>query len=460
MREYREIKEQVKSYYSSRAGLIALGEGIRQWQVYEQMEAAVKIKQKRVDYKPTEKVWCSFINILSGGSGTVEINQRVRPDRALQLAFGCQKGCAEQSVVQETLSACDESNVKQLEGVLTAVYRAQSRGYKHNYRQQWQILDVDLQGRGSGKKAEGSQKAYFSQKRYRRGRQVGRVVASRYEEIVCQRLYPGQTQLSQVLPELVQAAAEVLDLDEAKRARTLIRFDAGGGSAEAINALLRAGYAVHGKDYAGKRTKKLSRTIKVWFSDPTDPNRQFAWLPQETGLYHKPLYRLAIRTRHSQKRWRTGLLLSCLCPQTVLYLTLQPPTSDPQLLGLAYLALYDQRAGTIEISFKQDCQGLGVRRRNKKKFQGQQILLLLETLAHNTLLWLRHKLASAVPALAKLGLQRLVRDLVHIPGLLLFDDPPHLVQITLQIAHPLAPKLALAWPALPRSNISLILAQI
>ena len=317
-----------------------------------------------------------------------------------------------------------------------------------------------MQGRGCGKKAQGSQKAYFSQKRYRRGRQVGRVVASRYEEIVCQRLYPGQTQLSQVLPELVQAAAEVLELDEAKRSQTLIRFDAGGGSAEAINTLLRAGYAIHGKDYAGKRTKKLTRTIKVWFSDPTDPNRQFAWLPQETQLYHKPLYRLAIRTRHTKKRWRTGLLLSCLSPETVLYLTLQPPTTDPQLLGLAYLALYDQRAGTIEISFKQDCQGLAVRRRNKKRFAAQQILLLLETLAHNCILWLRHKLALLSPTLATCGLQRWVRELFHIPGLLLFDQSAHLSQIVLQKAHPLAPKLALAWPALPRSNILLILAQI
>ena len=88
MAEYREIKEQVKSYYSSRAGLIALGQAIRGWQVYEQIQEAVKIKQKEVKYKPAEKVWHSFINILSGGTGQVEINQRLRPDRALQLAFG------------------------------------------------------------------------------------------------------------------------------------------------------------------------------------------------------------------------------------------------------------------------------------------------------------------------------------------------------------------------------------
>src|SRR5262245_58505549 len=102
MAEYREMGEQVKRYYSSRGGLMVLGQGIREMGVYERLEEGLKIKQKTVSYKPAEKVWHSLINILSGGTGQVEINQRLRPDWALQLAFGCQKGCAEQSVVQET----------------------------------------------------------------------------------------------------------------------------------------------------------------------------------------------------------------------------------------------------------------------------------------------------------------------------------------------------------------------
>ncbi len=42
--------------------------------------------------------------------GLAEINTRVRTDTALQRAFG-RESCAEQSVVQETLSACTAENV-------------------------------------------------------------------------------------------------------------------------------------------------------------------------------------------------------------------------------------------------------------------------------------------------------------------------------------------------------------
>ncbi|HKX55664.1 MAG TPA: hypothetical protein VJN01_06170, partial [Xanthomonadales bacterium] len=395
-----------------------------------------------------------------GGSGVVEINKRLRPDRALQLAFGCDNGCAEQSVVQETLNACTEQNVSELEAAVKQVYRSHSRGYQHNYQHQWQLLDVDLSGRTCGKQAHQAQKGYFNQGRNRRGRQVGRVLVSRYQEIVIQRLYPGQTQLTGVLPELVEAAADILGLDEAKRRRTIIRFDAGGGSVAVINDLLQAGYQLHGKDFSGPRIKKLTQAIKEWFPDPTDPNRQLAWLPQETQLYQQPLYRLAVRARRSKKRWGVGLILSSLKPETVLDLTGQPATTDPHQQGLAYLSFYDQRAGSIEISFKQDNQGLAATKRNKKKFAAQQMLLLLETLAHNTIVWLRHKLAEVCPALAKFGLKRWVRDVFHIPGLLCFDQACHLFQIVLQQSDPIARKLAPPLASLARSKIYIILGEI
>jgi hypothetical protein len=321
-------------------------------------------------------------------------------------------------------------------------------------------LDGDLSGRSCGKQAEAAQKGYFSQGRNRRGRQVGRIVASPYEEIVIQRLYPGQTQLTAVLPELVRAAAEILQLDEVKRARTIIRFDAGGGSVQVLSQLLRAGYQLHGKDYSGPRIKKLTRDIAEWWLDPTDPNRQFAWLPPETSLYPKPLYRLAVRTRRTHKRWGVGLLLSSLPPETVLYLTGQPATTEPEQLGLAYLAFYDQRAGTIEISFKQDHQALAARRRNKKKLVAQQMLLGLETLAHNLIVWLRDKLKPLSPPLAKFGLQRWVRDVFQISGLLYFDPAHQLVQLVLNQADPLARKLAVPLTVLSPPNLVIILDEI
>ncbi len=51
----------------------------------------------------------------------VEINTRLRTDPALQHAFGRQ-ACAEQSVVQETLDACTDENVRQIQHALDLIY--------------------------------------------------------------------------------------------------------------------------------------------------------------------------------------------------------------------------------------------------------------------------------------------------------------------------------------------------
>ena len=91
--------------------------------------------------------------MLAGAQGLVETNKRVRPDRALQVAFNRQ-GCAEQSTISETLNACTAENVAQLEEAVKLIYRQHSAGYRHNYQEQFQLLDADTSGMPAGKKAE------------------------------------------------------------------------------------------------------------------------------------------------------------------------------------------------------------------------------------------------------------------------------------------------------------------
>src|SRR5437762_1350118 len=79
-------------------------------------------------------------------------------------------------------------------------------------------------------KAAMDTKGYSANQRNRRGRQLGRVVASRYDEVVVDRLFDGKTQLTKALQPLLLAAEQTLDLDEGKRRRTIARVDAGGGS--------------------------------------------------------------------------------------------------------------------------------------------------------------------------------------------------------------------------------------
>jgi hypothetical protein len=131
-------------------------------------------------------------------------------------------------VVQETLDCCTAENVSQMEQALETIYRQHSQGYRHDYARQYQILEVDMSGMPCGKKATFASKGCFAKQRNRRGRQLGRVLATRYEEVVVDRLFDGKTQLTTALQPLMQAAEQILGVDERKRERTLVRINAGG----------------------------------------------------------------------------------------------------------------------------------------------------------------------------------------------------------------------------------------
>jgi len=214
--------------------------------------------------------------------------------------------------------------VEQMYQAMQVIYRRHSDGYRHPYDQEWQLLDIDLTGRPCGKKAELAKKRYFAHQRNRRGRQVGYVIATRYDEIVVERVYDGQAQLSQALPGLVEATEQTLKLGKAKRQRTILRVDAGGGSVDDVNWALGRGYHFHGKDYSANRVKTLVGDV-AWVSDPKDTDRQFGWVTSPEHLYCRPLRRIAVRCRQKDGQWAQGIILSSLPPRTVLQLTGQAP---------------------------------------------------------------------------------------------------------------------------------------
>src|SRR6266702_8953512 len=121
-----------------------------------------------------------------------------------------------------------------------------------------------------------------------------------------------------------------------------------------------------------------------------------------------------------------GVLISTLTPVEALALTQQSAvsTTDPASVLLAYVYLYDQRGGGVETSFKGDHQGLGSTKRSKKRFEAQQMVMLLGTLAHHVVIWARRWLTQTAAAPTKLrhyGILRMVRDVFHISGFLVFD---------------------------------------
>jgi hypothetical protein len=147
----------------------------------------------------------------------------------LQRAFG-RAACAEQSVVQETLDVCTTENVGPLRQALDEIYRSHSQGFRHDYQARWQLLDVDLTGMPCGPKAAFATRGYFAGLYHCRGRQLGRVLATHYQEVVIDQLFAGNVQLNKALQPLVEAAEATLQPYCAKRRRTIIRVDAGAGT--------------------------------------------------------------------------------------------------------------------------------------------------------------------------------------------------------------------------------------
>jgi hypothetical protein len=290
--------------------------------VFGPIRTLVTIAQKTVKYSPADKLYDGFIALLAGAHGLVEINTRLRSDPVLQAAFG-RTACAEQSVVQDTLDACTAENVQQMEQALQLIYRRHGLGYRHDYQRDWQLLDVDMSGLPCGPKAALATKGYFARQRNRRGRQLGRVLATRYGEVVVDQLFRGTTQLATALQPLVRAAAQTLELDTdaAKRARTIVRVDAGGGSLDDVNWLLEQGYAVQGKDYSSQRAHVVAASVREWVADPHVPGREVGWVTLAASEYVRPVRRIAVRCRKKNGQWGLGVLVSSIPPAAVLQLT-------------------------------------------------------------------------------------------------------------------------------------------
>ena len=432
-------------HFSARASLATLGLKLRCLGLFTPIHETVKISQKTVKHRPTQKLYDAFITLLAGAQGLVEINSRLRSDPALQRAFGRTR-CAEQSVVQETLDRCTTENVAQLEQAVATIIRRHGQAAHHNFTQGWLLLDGDMTGLPCGPKAACATKGYFAKQPNRHGRQLGRVVATDYDEIIVDRLFPGTAQLHAAFPQLVLAAEAALELDEPKRRRTILRLDGGGGSRTDVNWALWRGYAVHCKDCSTQRAAKLAASVTAWVDDPRNPGRQVGWVTEPTRAYVRPVRRIAVRCPTKAGGWAVGVIISALAPQDVLALTRQPVdrVSDPTAVLLAYVYFYDQRGGGVETANKEDKQGLGLSKRNKKRFEAQQMVVLLSALAHNVSVWARGWLAPHHPRLAQYGIKRLVRDLWQISGYIEFSGTGEIQQIVVNQAAPLAPGLVSA----------------
>ena len=203
------------------------------------------------------------------------------------------------------------------------------------------------------------------------------------------------------------------------------------------------------------------KTVKVWQRLPELPGHEVGWV-ERPHEYEKATRQLAIRWLN-KKKWQYCVLAFNLTDLMLFQLAglLMPRRFTEQDLFSAIMKAYNLRSGGVETSIKNSKQGLGLNKRNKKRFQAQQMLILLAQLAYNITVWVRNQLAQHSSLIASFGMLRMIRDAFRISGKVQFDEKGNIVLIVLNQSHQLAKAFQETWQfCFPRNDLSLILGKI
>jgi len=147
------------------APLGLLGHHLQQHDFFAPLREQIQLEQKCLLYTPDDKLLTCLVSIMGGCHAILQINTRIRPDRALAQAWGF-TSFAHQATVARTLDRFTDINVQQLREAISTIYLRKGQAIRHRYAQQGLlILDVDLTGLPASKHAQGSTKGYFSGKK-------------------------------------------------------------------------------------------------------------------------------------------------------------------------------------------------------------------------------------------------------------------------------------------------------
>lgn len=144
------------------APLAALSAHYQQNSTFKALEA-VELGMKTVEYTPSSKLSQVCLSILAGCEYLVEVNTCLRPDTTLAQVWGLAR-FADQSVLSRTLDQLTLTNIGQLRGGVTSIWRQHSQVSGHDWRG-FLWLDFDLSGLPCGAQAQASTKGYFSGKK-------------------------------------------------------------------------------------------------------------------------------------------------------------------------------------------------------------------------------------------------------------------------------------------------------
>jgi len=412
-----------------------LGEYLRRRCFFAPLQEQVRIAQKVVKYRPVEKLLDGLLGILCGAKTMAQSNVTIRVDPAVQRAFG-RKGCADQSTIARTLHACTAENVAQFERVSWYYLKRYGATPHHPFHEALLWVDADVTPLPIGAKAEGSERAWMGRSRSKTGRKTLRVTASAYREILHETLLRGN---ASAVPALKAALGELeakLGWTREVRERIVIRLDGSFGTTEVLNWVLSRGYQVVAKISHSGRVRRLRQQIGPW--QPTSSEGREIAAVLAPHRFCRTTRQWVIRTPKEKGGYQYAVLVTTLT----------------ELLPAVLADGYDGRA-VIEATFCQDKQALGLVKRRQRKWEAQQMVLLLARLAHHLLVWSKRWL-SRVPTtrwrLRGYGLIRLLQEAWTVPGVMRWRKG-WMVSVHFDPLHPLAKVLQQGFAALFRGRV-------
>ena len=157
--EFGQTDELVNTQYAPLAALLA---HYQQNQVFKPL-SNVQLTMKTRDFTPHAKLEQVVVSILAGCRTLSEVNQKLKPEHLLARVGGWPR-FADQSGLSRTLNRLTLMNIDQLRPAQTQIWRYHSQIPDHDWRG-YLWLDFDLSGLPCGKRAQASQKGYFSGKK-------------------------------------------------------------------------------------------------------------------------------------------------------------------------------------------------------------------------------------------------------------------------------------------------------
>jgi hypothetical protein len=409
--------------------LVALGFLVRQYDLWAPIRSRVVFAQPTHCANPINALYDLWVGLLAGCEVVSQVNSLLRSDPLLAQAWG-RESFHEQSTIARVLDACGEQQVGQMRAALESLFHWLGQAHRHDPQRGPLRIDIDLTGLPASPQAQGSTKGYFSGERNAYGRQLVRIGATDYREVLASLLYPGNQLSMGVLKPALWTLERVLYLDHPAQRRSLwLRLDGGFGTDDNLGWVLQQGYSLSAKGFSGKRAAAFARQVKDWTEVP--PGRRWAAPAPRALVFPVPTQTVVVRWQTQTEKLRHALYI----------------TTDLKATPTEVVQTYGQR-GAGEVDLQADHSGLLLRHRRKRQWAAQEMLILLNDWAHNWLAWLWAWGLQDGP-LAGFGPKRIIRDLMSIPGEAVIQND-QLVELRLKASHPYAAPMAEAlrrlWP--------------